>query len=86
MIGAAARALAAPRKIEIRFRRPRPHEHFAAPAGHRALIAIAITPDGPEECAWIAPERAAKQALNPRHKEHGRKLAAGRVPDGWQRP
>lgn len=81
--GAATRFLTA-EPVKVAFRRPRPHERISAPPGYRAVIAVAATPDGPEEAIWHVPAREAKRALNPRAVSYGRLLAAGRVPDGWR--
>lgn len=71
--------------VRVSFRRPRPHERFAVPSGCRAVIAIADTPDGPEEKPWAVPARQAKGALNPRCRVFARALEAGNTPDGWHR-
>ena len=82
--GAATRILT--HEFSVSLRRPRPHENVpAAPPGFRVIVATAYTLDGPEDAAWAVPRRQAGQALNPKNKAPSRELAAGRVPDGWQR-
>lgn len=82
-MGRGSRALC--HEVRVSFRRPRPHECFTVPPGFRAVVAIADTPDGAEEQPWLVPHRDAKRALNPKYRSASRDLAAGIVPDGWQR-
>ena len=83
-LGAGVRALT--HDFAITLRRPRKHERVpVAPSGFRVIVATAHTADGPEDAAWAVPRRFVGQALNPKNKAPTRELAAGRVPDGWQR-
>lgn len=78
-------ALALSYVVRVSFRRLRPHQRFSVPPGRRVIVAIAHTPEGPEEQPWLVPERDAKHALNPRRRDLSRALEAGETPPGWQR-
>lgn len=87
MTGRGAAALC--HQVTVTLRRARAYERFVVPPGYRAVVAIADTPDGPEEQPWAVPHRAAKQALNPRRRDVTAALAMGNTPPGWfliQRP
>lgn len=81
MIG--ARALAY--EVTVSLRAQRPHERMVTPPGFRAIVAVAMTVDGPEEALWLVPARLAKQALRRRNRLPAQQLAAGIIPTGWQR-
>lgn len=85
MTGRGTAALAGEWRVQVTFRRARPHERLAARPGLKVVIAVAHTRDGREEQPWLVPCREAKKAFNPRYRGASHELASGSVPKGWQR-